>query len=81
MQVTWDLKNEAPRSWRLEGAQQIQAYKNRMPTTFYLLSSMWISKVFHINKTRVSHCHQNPPSHNNLSQKSSITYHAGAAST
>ena len=42
----------------------------------YLLSSMQISKVFYINKTRVSHGDQNPSS-----PSTSITYHVGAAST
>ena len=34
MQVTRSTKNQAPRSWRQEGAQQSQAYKNRIPITF-----------------------------------------------
>ena len=41
----------------------------------YLLLSMWILKVFYVNKTHVSHCHQNPSLPN-----TSITYHVGAAS-
>ena len=41
-----------------------------------LLSSMWISKVFYLNKTCVGHCHENPSSPN-----INNTYHVGAAST
>ena len=40
------------------------------------LSSMWISKVFYLNKTCVGHCHENPSSPN-----TNNTYHVGAAST
>ena len=42
----------------------------------YFLSSKQISKAFYVNKTRVSHHHQNPSIRN-----TSITYHVGAAST
>ena len=41
----------------------------------YLLPSMWISKVFYVNKTRVSHHHRSRPPSN-----TSITYHVVAAS-
>ena len=42
----------------------------------YFLSSIWISKVFYLNKTRMNHRHQNPSSAN-----TSILYHVRAAST
>ena len=46
------------------------------PNYFYLLSSMWISKAFYVNKTHVSHHHHQNPS----PPTTSITYHVEAAS-
>ena len=74
---------------KLHGAQRIRFpeaddKKERGRTKFtkrntkyvYLLSSPWSSKAFYLNKSCVSHRHQNPSPPN-----TSITYHVGAAST
>ena len=50
--------------------------QNQNTNCVYLLSSTQILKAFNINRTRVSHCRQNPSLPN-----TSITYHVVAAST
>ena len=46
MEVTWDTKNQAPRSWWQEGPQQNQAYKNRIPATFTFCHLCRFQKCF-----------------------------------
>ena len=68
------------RSQRLSTRSDVtqSSLQNQNTTEYYvyLLSSTRISKVYYVNKTRVSHRHQNPSLSN-----TNITYHVEAAST